>query len=370
MTPQRWRPLPLALLAGGGTALATVLSVAVATGALALAGDLDRTAVDALVLSAVCGLVPAMAAAWGGQRVAALLRRLEQLAVRRLTDSTRPLPSDGHLRGGAAAAYELSALARAFDALLLRVQVADQLAERSRRRAETTSAGMYELLSGLVAAEEGTRGQLSAELHDTVAQSLMLARTMLGDVMGMAEATRAPVPPQLQRATDYVAEAEEQVRAVMARTRPPALRDGDLARAVAVLRDDMAARYGLQVEVAWPEDPQPLALVPAITVYRFYQEALVNVVKHADVDTARLRLDVVDDDIVASVTDDGPGFDPETVRPEQGRHVGLGLLRERVRLAGGSVQIDSARGVGTRLTLRLPRTAIPARNTPSALLLG
>ena len=106
----------------------------------------------------------------------------------------------------------------------------------SARTAENASAGMYELLSGLVAAEEATRGQLSAELHDTAAQSLMLARSLLADVLDQLP----DVPAQLERVSDYVGEAEDQVRAVMARTRPPALRDGDLARAVGHLRDDMA----------------------------------------------------------------------------------------------------------------------------------
>jgi signal transduction histidine kinase len=240
--------------------------------------------------------------------------------------------------------------------------MADELAERHRRAAETASAGMYELLSGLVAAEEGARGQLAAELHDTVAQSLTMARVLLDDHRS---------PGSVGRAVEMIAEAEEQVRAVMARTRPPALRDGDLARAVSMLRDDMAARYGLDVEVSWPDEPYPLSLVTAITVYRFFQEALVNVVKHADVDVAVIALEVSEHEIVAVVGDEGPGFDPTAVRPDKGRHVGLGLLRERVRLAGGSLDVDAAPGAGTRLVLRLPRTGAGARSgTPSASLLA
>jgi signal transduction histidine kinase len=156
---------------------------------------------------------------------------------------------------------------------------------------------------------------------------------------------------------ELVAEAEEQVRAVMARTRPPALRDGDLARAVAGLRDDMDNRYGLQVEVDWPNEPYPLPLVTAVTVYRFFQEGLLNVVKHADVDAARAELRVDEEWVVAVVADDGPGFDPGDVRSEQGRHVGLGLLRERARLVGGSLDVVSWPANGTTLTLRLPRAA-------------
>lgn len=176
---------------------------------------------------------------------------------------------------------------------------------------------MFELLSGLVGAEETARGQLSAELHDTAAQSLMLAPSHL------AAATRERRGldwRELAAVADLVDEAEEQVRAVMAHTRPPALRTGDLATAVAELRDDLCARYALDVRFAWPTSPHPLPLVTAVTVYRFFQEALLNVVKHADADMATARLDVTDDEVTAAVTDEGSGFDPATVRPDRGRH--------------------------------------------------
>jgi signal transduction histidine kinase len=247
------------------------------------------------------------------------------------------------------AVQRVQARARTVDALHRRVRMADEVAERHRRTAETASAGMYELLAGLVAAEEGARGQLAAELHDTVAQSLTMARVLLDDRRD---------PGSVGRAVEMVAEAEEQVRAVMARTRPPALRDGDLARAVCALRDDLNNRYGLEVDLRWPDVPYPLPLVTAITVYRFFQEALLNVVKHAEVDAARAELVVENDWVTAIVVDQGPGFSPEAVSSEGGRHVGLGLLRERARLVGGTLEVTSWRGAGTTLALRVPRVAV------------
>jgi len=175
----------------------------------------------------------------------------------------------------------------------------------------------------------------------------MLARGLL--------AASPSTPSELAKLADYVQDAEEQVRAVMARTRPPALRDGDLASAVANLRLDMGARYGLVVTVEWPESPYPLPLASAVTVYRFFQEALLNVVKHADVDDAVASLRMDPDAVVAQVRDEGAGFDPSAVRSDPGRHVGLGLLRERARLSGGTLDVVSRLGTGSTLTLRLPR---------------
>jgi signal transduction histidine kinase len=347
MTPrERLREgLPLTVWAGLGSVFVACLALGVTAGVLAVDGRLDARAVHALT----AGFGVAAAAGWlaavGASRMAAGLRELRTDAVRRLHDPAGSVARRQRL--AVRSSVELRALARTLDALYLRVRVADDVALRHRRTAETASVGIYELLSGLVAAEEGARGQLAAELHDSVAQTLMAARSMLS----MEQLDHGEV----QRAGELVAEAEDQVRAVMARTRPPALRDGDLAAAVSALRDDMFARYGLQVRVSWPSEPHPLPLVVATTVYRFFQEALLNVVKHADVDEAFASLAVHENAVTATVSDKGPGFDPDEVRPDRGRHIGLGLLRERARLAGGSLEIDSWPGDGTTLTLRLPR---------------
>lgn len=341
--------VPLAVWAAllGGGAVLSVVGVAVAVSSSSPGTDVPW---DALAAGFSAGMLVVLAAVIAASQLASTLRGLHEDAARRLAEPGLPVNSTRRVL--TTSSLEVGELARTLDALHLRVRMADQLGERHRREAETAGAGVFELLSGLVAAEEGARGQLAAELHDTVAQSLMIARGLLAAGPG--------TPQDLAKLTDYVEDAEEQVRAVMARTRPPALRDGDLASAVGGLRLDMGARYGLHVDVQWPDSPYPLPLASAITVYRFFQEALLNVVKHADVDDATVSLQVDEDVVVATVRDEGPGFDPDAVRPDRGRHVGLGLLRERARLSGGSLDVASKRGEGTTLTLRLPRPAAPA----------
>ena len=311
----RARPLSWAAVTATVVTTATVLHVL---------GGLDRTA---------------LAGAVGGLVVGVLLC----------------LPAGASLAGS----RELADLACAADTLRWRARCAEELAERRRIEAATAAAGVQELVHGLVAAEEGARGQLAAELHDTVAQSLLLARGLLA---------RSPLTPvELAALTDHLEDAEEQVRAVMARTRPPALRDGDLAEAVSCLRADLSARYALAVHVRWPSEPVPLPLAAAVTVYRFFQEALLNVVKHADVDEVDVALEVLPDGVVASVRDSGPGFELELVSSERGRSVGLGLLSERARLSGGRLEVSSGGGrEGTLLRLWLPRPvqAPPAVDVP------
>lgn len=347
--------LPLAVWAGGLVGVGCVATLGVVTAGLNAAGRLDSAATLTLAIAAVVAFAATVVGALAGRRFARTVRQLRDEAVRRLQDPSAAAIGNAEDRIAVATSVELLELARTLDALHLRVRVADDVAARHRRTAETASAGMFDMLSGLVAAEESARGQLSAELHDTVAQTLMLARSVLSG--GSLDAR------ELSNVSDLVAEAEDQVRAVMARTRPPALRDGDLAQAVISLRDDMEIRYGLVVDIDWPQSPYPLPLVTAVTLYRFFQESVLNVVKHADVDDAQLTLLVDEQTVVAIVSDKGPGFDPDQVKPERGRHVGLGLLRERVRLAGGSLEVASWPGEGTTLTLRMSRGALASAPT-------
>ncbi len=345
----RWT-LPLVVWVGALTCGGVLVATWVSAGILAARGLLAPRAVQALGLGTAAGLLVELVAVLLAGQVAAALRALRGTALQRLQAPSAPLAPAAPpvlLR----TSTELADLAAVLEALHARVRLGDQVGERHRATAQTAGAGVFELLSGLVTAEEGARGQLAAELHDTVAQSLMIARGLLS-----AGPTTAA---DLAKVSDYVEDAEEQVRAVMAGTRPPALREGDLADAVGNFALDLRQRYGLVVEVVWPETAYPLPLASAITVYRFFQEALLNVVKHADVDAAVVEL-VVDETLVrASVTDRGPGFDPSAVRPDRGRHVGLGLLRERARLSGGGLEVASVVGTGTTLTLFLPRVAPP-----------
>lgn len=358
MTRNREHLVPLAVWVGAAVFVACLMTLSVANVALHLDGRHVVPVWELLVAGVPMALIIGGLGAFVAARFARALRVLRGEALRRLHDPSAPVTGEAGTSVPSWAGSEMVELARTLEALHMRVRMADEVGERHRRSAETASAGMFELLAGLVAAEEGARGQLSAELHDTVAQSLMAARSLLGDHFTLRAAVDGR--NEVAQAAELIAEAEEQVRAVMARTRPPALREGDLARAVAALRDDMENRYGLVVDLSWPAEAYPLPLATAVTVYRFFQEGLLNVVKHADVDTACAQLRIDEEWVVASVIDEGPGFDPEDVRADKGRHVGLGLLRERARLVGGSLDVTSWPATGATLTLRLPRGAAGA----------
>jgi signal transduction histidine kinase len=178
-------------------------------------------------------VVMVVAAAFAGAWLARQLERMRLRALAQLVE-TAQRPDAPFARGRSRGLRELRRLDDVLAALRMRIRLVDEIADRHRRDADSAGVGMFELLSGLVAAEEGTRGQLAAELHDSVAQSLSAARRLLSD--GLDE-------EHWVEAGSLVGESEEALRATMARTRPPALRDGDLAAAVSQVRDDLSMRW-------------------------------------------------------------------------------------------------------------------------------
>jgi signal transduction histidine kinase len=244
--------------------------------------------------------------------------------------------------------FSIAGARRARSALVQRTAVLQRVVEELRDSSDRASGVTSRLLNELVRAEESTRANLAAELHDTVAQCLSIALMGLGDVTESRHV----------QARESVRDAESQLRTVLARIRPPELAEGDLAQAVADLCEDLDRRYGVQVDVNWTADGVLLSVSVATLVYRFLQETLLNAVEHADGIGVGLSLEVIPDEdgplFTATVTDRGPGFVPSAIDSSGGRHVGLKLARERARLAGGDLTITSTLGVGTKVQLRLP----------------
>src|SRR5262249_39054924 len=94
-----------------------------------------------------------------------------------------------------------------------------------------------------------------------------------------------------------------------------------------------------------------------ISIYRIAQESLNNVVKHSHASTARFQVRKDDGLLLMTLEDNGVGFDYETVMNRSSSGFGLANLRERVRLLGGTLKIETSPGKGTRLVVDIPRKA-------------
>ena len=105
------------------------------------------------------------------------------------------------------------------------------------------------------------------------------------------------------------------------------------------------------VSVQVPEQLPPLSVAKEVGLFRILQEALTNVIRHANAQTVELTLTLQAQDLCLSISDDGQGFVPETGRPTS---FGLVGMRERVLMLGGSLLLESEPGEGTTLSVRIP----------------
>lgn len=207
----------------------------------------------------------------------------------------------------------------------------------------------------LFTAQEQERQRVSRELHDEAGQAL----TALKISLEMIKIDFGDRPGALQqRITEAVSLTEqtmEQIRLLARGLRPPELDALGLNLALESFCRDFSARSQLAVDYDGVDLPT-LREGVAISLYRILQEALTNVVKHADARRVRVGLLSEDDTVRLSVQDDGHGFDVHAVELPSARQRGNGIvgMRERLKLIGGALELGPKVGGGTRLVARVP----------------
>ncbi|QNE35484.1 sensor histidine kinase [Leifsonia shinshuensis] len=199
------------------------------------------------------------------------------------------------------------------------------------------------------------RARLAREIHDTVAQGLSSIQLLL-HAAERADPDR-PGIEHVRLARDTAADSLAETRAFIRELTPPAL-DAGLGEALRRLGEAQSTPGGLRVEVETPPSLDlPMDLQTALL--RIAQGAIANVRKHARADRATLTVRKDGDSTVLVVADDGVGFDPGAVAagPGGADSFGLRAIAERVAQLDGTLDVDSAPGRGTRLTVTVPARA-------------
>jgi signal transduction histidine kinase len=208
-------------------------------------------------------------------------------------------------------------------------------------------------------AADAERQRFARELHDETLQGLGGLRVLLASTLSRGDPEQNETA--MREAVEEIETAIGNLRAIISDLRPSALDDLGLRAALsALIKRRERDEFEVQSELNLP-DPRAgdARLSPELetTVYRLVQEALTNVVKHAQASQVKLSVTAVDDHVLIEVADDGIGFNADT------KSAGFGLagMRERVYLAGGILDVESASGTGTVLSARLPiRERVPA----------
>lgn len=229
---------------------------------------------------------------------------------------------------------------------------ADNALRRSREELRDLSANLQ-----IVREEEKTR--IARELHDDLGQQLSALKMDLSSVEQLIQADSSAggeVIRQLRGMRSLVDKTVASLRRIAADQRPVMLDDLGLIPAIEWLANDFTSRYGINVERYIEPAAIEFNRTAATTIFRIVQEALTNVVRHAEASRVTLTIRSDGEHCILRISDDGHGA--AKLDAPQRRSFGLLGMRERARILGGSISIDTEPGQGFAVTVTFSVKAV------------
>lgn len=229
------------------------------------------------------------------------------------------------------------------------LRLAEQFALRASIAVDLSRRVARDALRRVVAGQEVERRRLARELHDETGQALTSI------LLGLRAVDEADDSKDVAKAVgdlrELVVATLQDVRRLAVQLRPKALDDFGLVPALERLVQTFSESSGIAVELEAQLGEERVPTDVETTLYRIVQEALTNVVKHAEASRVSIVLVRREGAVTAVVEDDGRGFDPAKITPD---NLGLDGMRERVELYDGRLTVETAPRAGTTLRVEVP----------------
>ena len=227
---------------------------------------------------------------------------------------------------------------------------------RQRKRAEAalrdSQLELQTLAGRLISSQEEELSRLSREFHDDFAQRLAAVAIETGTLEIHSTLLEAPVREKIGHIKGQLINLSDDIHALSRELHPAILKDLGLERAVSSLCINFSDRENIRVECHFDAIPGDISPDTALCVYRVIQESLRNIAKHARARHVDIFLNRSANHLLATIEDDGAGFEPKCARHTPG--IGLASMRERVQYVKGEFTIQSEPGHGTVINLSVP----------------
>lgn len=241
-------------------------------------------------------------------------------------------------------------------------QLTSNLEERVKERTQQLSNSytrLRALATDLTVAEQTERRRLATELHDYLAQILVVTRMKVAQLMGQdhnpeAWSTLQSVDQLLHQSLDYT-------RSLVSELTPQALYESGLGAAIQWLADQMRRQQVLNVETTVDASDLVLPEADAVLLFHSIRELLFNILKHGKTNRASVSMRHAQNVLSITVSDQGCGFDVSRLSDDHSNRFGLLSIRERMTALGGRFDLRSAPGKGTVASLCLPVTVSSQR---------
>ena len=234
--------------------------------------------------------------------------------------------------------------------------------ERLEKTVAERTARLRRLAAELTLAEQRERRRLSDFLHDDLQQVLVAAKFRSGK-LALDQGTE-PLTNEVCKIHALVTEALDKTRAIGNELVTPLLYVAGFIPALHQLAEQMRELHELRVELDIQNGHEVFPDDLKVQLFHAVRELLFNVAKHSGTDTASVIVRRQAGQVEITVTDNGKGFDPQSVKPESHANCGYGLfsISERLEMIDGRMSINSAPGCGTRITISVPA---PSERLPS-----
>lgn len=229
-----------------------------------------------------------------------------------------------------------------------------------RRRAEEalweSEQRLRFLTTQLLTAQERERKRISMELHDELGQSLAVLKLQVRAIERRLGDEQPDLKADCRELLDYLDGVIDNVRRLSRDLSPAILEDLGLQSALKYLINGVSKHYKVSHSFEVEDLDQLFTFDAQIIIYRIFQECLTNISKHADASEVAIAISKKDDLVSIVLEDNGTGFDPAQVSARRlaGRGLGLAALNERARMLGGTLEIWSQPGAGTKVTCVIP----------------
>ena len=231
-------------------------------------------------------------------------------------------------------------------------------ARRERRRAEQEILGYQDKLRSLVAeltiAEERQKRHIATELHDGIVQTLSVL-TLKIEVLRLT-GQDSGLSDSLGTIQREVSQVITDIRGLMEQLSPSALFELGFCASLRTLSEVQRERFGFDIEVHGEDELLDVDEDVRMILFQAVRELLRNVIKHANIDRARVTMSREGGSVHVVVQDEGAGFDPSEhlLRPHRTGGFGLFNIQERLRYLGGDLQVTSQPGQGASFTIVMP----------------
>lgn len=243
--------------------------------------------------------------------------------------------------------------------------IAKDISRLKQVEAELKTSRRYlrDLTRKSIEALESDRRVISRELHDHIGGSLASIKHRLEEAGAVLEQNPRAASEKLTAAISQMADSIKDTKNISVNLRPLTLDDLGILSTIDWYARQFSKRYRnirliRKAELREEEIDDSVKIV----IYRVLQEALKNIARHSGADTVHIRLGKIDQHLEFEVEDNGCGFDAERVlSADHAMAYGLQNMRDRTEICGGTFQVHSVPGRGTRIALRLPLASTPPR---------